>query len=813
MKYHLSRNGKTLGTFFVEDLQRMLETGELDGTEFVWREGTDGWLPVRTLQKPGPVPPPIPPRPRNLPQRNFPHRSGTAARWAVGMIVIAGLATTLLLGWAGYSWFQAVWHRLPVTARSAENRPAAMEAASKPVSVSTHSTTMADARKREREFREHEFLEGFQQRGEHNPKSDDLVLSLIQQWAKADPDIESETNLPALRAAGNRLATDPDCTDPLALTVAALTSTELHEANHRLERALKEFENSKHRAFPKFFATVTLANKLVAARDDRISQLDDLALNQLKQAFTDGSLRPEDEAELGEIMVNDWGAKIFQRRGDEIVKLVEGQEKRLPWLALTLRGENEINKAWAARGGGYADSVTSRGWQGFNEHLANAREALTKAWELKPELPLAPCRLITVSLGDGDITEMRHWFDQTTMAQIDYAPAWKEMRWGLRPRWYGNRDAMLAFGVTALNTRRFDSDAPKMFFDSVMDIDGEFGHQGVNTIYQAPDIWPHLKDMFEGYIATVKDVNERDDWRTQYAVVAYLNGQDELAAKQLAVMNWQPHKAQLTGWGRDVSLMTKHVRAYAGAMRPQLQEAAQASRANGNRDIDSTLASYDRIMTNPQADAATVDYVHEREASLRLAKQFRTGNWFDFLPVDTNFCGWNIVRGQFTVEPDGSLEVKSDENGHMIYARMPVRADFEIRGEYVVESSTTKAFQGGLIMGLPEFETYNWYAFRMKRDDDEGDVVSFSQHWTTRQLMAHLALNPTTNSFYFRFQKGLVTASVNGHEVFKDAQPPEDTDVNMNGAFLGLGAFNHSDITTIRYRNVQVRSLSPATAR
>ncbi|MDR3457614.1 MAG: DUF4339 domain-containing protein [Verrucomicrobiae bacterium] len=808
MKYHLSRNGKTQGTFFVEELRRMLDTGELDGTEFVWREGTEGWLPVRTVLKLEPVPPPIPPRLGNQRPRDFSHRSGTAARWAVGVIVTAGLAAMLLLGGAGYRWIQASWQRVPVAARSAGNRPAAMVAASKPVSTGARTTTAADARNREREFREREFLEGFQQRGEHNPQSDSLAPSLIQQWAKAEPDIDSDTNLPALRAAGNRLAADPDCTDPLALTVAAVTSTELHEANHRLERALKGFENSKHRAFPKFFNAVTLANKLVVAREDRISQLDSLALDQLKQAFTDGSLRPEDEAELGEIMVNGWGAKFFQRQADEIVKLVESQAKPRPWLALTLRGENEINKAWAARGTGYANAVTSAGWQGFNEHLANARAALTKAWKLNPELPLAPCLLITVSLGDSDITEMRHWFDQTTMAQIDYAPAWKEMRWGLRPRWYGDRAAMLAFGVTALNTRRFDSDAPKMFFDSVRDIDREFGHEGVNTIYQAPDIWPRMKEMFEGYIATVKDVNERDDWRTQFAVVAYLNGQNELAAGQLEAMNWQPHKAQLTGWGRDVSLLTKHVRAYAGAMRPQLQQAAQAS-----RDIDSSQASYDQILANPQADAATLDYAHEREASLRLMKQFRTGNWFDFLPVDTNFCGWNVVRGRFTVEPDGSLEVKSDENGHLIYARMPVRTGFEMRGEYVVESSTTKAFQGGLIMGLPEFETYNWYAFRVKRNDDEGDVVSFSQHWTTRQLAVHLALNPTTNSFYFRFQKGLVTASVNGHEVFKDAPPPKDTDVDMRGAFLGLGAFNDSNLTAIRYRNVQLRSLSAAPAR
>jgi hypothetical protein len=801
MKYHLSRNGKPLGIFSLEEIQRLQDTGQLDGSEFVWREGMANWQPAATVLK-------TTTEKFIETEGGYSNRTRSIVLSLAACVLIASVGAIIWFAWNGTKRLSSIQRTLSSSGLAAP-RTAAWEAASKPVIMGTNSATEAEAWKREWAFRDRQFVEDYQERGERNPQSDDRALRLIKLWADklVDSD-DTDTNLPAIRALGNELAADSAFTDPLALTITAVTSAELHEGNLRLERAVKGFANSKHRAFPKFFATVHLADKLIDGRETRVPQLDSQSIIYFEQALTDGSLRPEDQAELGEILVNEWGKNFFERNADSVVKLVEKQGKPFEWLALTLRGENEIKKAWAARGGGYRDSVSANGWEGFSDHLAKAREALTQAWQLKPELPLAPCRMIYVSLGDADITEMRLWFDRTVAAQIDYTRAWSDMRWGLRPRWYGDRASMLAFGITALNTHRFDTCVPRVFSEAMEDIRSEYGSQSGGYIYRDTDIWPHLQEMYEGYIAADIDPYTRDDWRTSYAVIAYLTRQYELAAKQLAPMNWQPHAAQLTGWGYDLSLMVDHVRAVTGPLKSELVRAGQATGRSHGTNTDAVIALYDQIATNPQADAATVTYARERAATLKLAEQFRTGNWMNFLPADTNFFGWHVVRGQFTVKPDGSLEVKSDENGHIIYARMPVRTDFEMRGEYVVESSTTKAFQGGLVMGFPEFETYNWYAFRVKRNDFEGDVASFSQHWTTRQITQRIDMNPVTNSFDFKFQNGVVTASVNGHEVFKDASPPANDYVSTNRMWLGLGAFNDSNITTIRYRNVQVRSLS-----
>ena len=111
-------------------------------------------------------------------------------------------------------------------------------------------------------------------------------------------------------------------------------------------------------------------------------------------------------------------------------------------------------------------------------------------------------------------------------------------------------------------------------------------------------------------------------------------------------------------------------------------------------------------------------------------------------------------------------------------------------------------------MGVPQDETYNWYAFRIKRNSDEGDVASFSQHWSKRQILSPLSkLDGHSNAFDFRFQHGRASATVNGQEVFKEVEPPKNTYVTTNEFLVGLGAFNDSNATVLRYHDLEIRNL------
>ena len=799
MNYHLNHNGQDLGIFPLSELRQRRAAGELTGAEFVWCEGMAGWQTLEFILQQS-TPPKV--APASAPKSNS--NRIIAAVLAVGAVlfILAGISTALVL--------KRVMHRAQaaVAAEGESSEPAsgsasAMEAASRPVETNPETYTVKQVTERNRDFRVRQYVEGYRERGERNPATDALALGYLENWIADNYGGPVNTNLPQLAILGNQLATNAACTDPLVLTAVAVESVELHESIQRLERAVRGFENSKHLGYPKFYATVMLRNKLIQNRNERIPVLDALAVQRLKEALADGSITAADQDTIGEILISGWANNFFERNGDAVVAAVVERGKPLAWLALVLGGELEINNAWRARGTGYAGSVSEAGWKGFSEHLGEARKQLTKAWQMRRTAPLAACRMMTVALGDSDIGEMRLWFDRTVAAQVDYAGAWNEMRWGLRPRWYGTPGAMLAFGATAVNTHRFDTDVPRKLFDVIADLETELNLPAGQHIYGRADVWPQVQEMYEGYVAATTDETQRG-WRSTYAVVAYLAGKNDIACQQLAALNWAPNYGSLTGWGRDLSLLGPEMAARTSDQATQVAQ-AEAQRQTG--DLAGALKLYQEIPATNLSPAAQI-FVGERLASLTMESRLQAGEWVNFLPTTTNLTGWQVERGQCRLLPDGALEVQSDQNGHLLYSRVRMSTDFEVTGKFEVVRSSDQAFQAGLALGLPQWETQNWLAFRIKRNANEGDVASVSRHWTVKQILSPLPLDARMNSFLFRFQDGKVTASINGHEVFRNVAPPKNSLLATDDFRLGLGAFNDSNATTIRYANLQVRQLS-----
>ena len=66
---------------------------------------------------------------------------------------------------------------------------------------------------------------------------------------------------------------------------------------------------------------------------------------------------------------------------------------------------------------------------------------------------------------------------------------------------------------------------------------------------------------------------------------------------------------------------------------------------------------------------------------MRLEQRLQQGGWVDYLPAGTNDPLWVFAIGQCERQPDGSLQVRSDKNGHLLYCRARVGMDFEARGE------------------------------------------------------------------------------------------------------------------------------------
>jgi len=122
--------------------------------------------------------------------------------------------------------------------------------------------------------------------------------------------------------------------------------------------------------------------------------------------------------------------------------------------------------------------------------------------------------------------------------------------------------------------------------------------------------------------------------------------------------------------------------------------------------------------------------------------------------------------------------------------------------------SANKTFQAGLVMGLPDLDSKEWYGFRVKRHETEGDVVCLDCAWgEEHQSVVRVALDDDTNSFTFALREGKLTASVNGRQIFYHGTLPRQIQAPENAYLLGLGAFGAGDDTVIRYRAVQLREL------
>jgi hypothetical protein len=802
MNYRLRRRGENLGVFSLEELRRRRDAGELSGGEYVQSEGASDWQPLDWVLQHGYRALPSPPA--SAVSTGGPNQTFIWVAIVVGVVVC--VAAVALFGvWVGR--FQQHYLSILNQSRGAysQSRPQAVAAASKPIVWTTNTLTEADAQKRGKEFVTRQWLDGYEQRARRNAEDDNEIIQFLRTWIDYNYDGPQATNSTSLGPMAEKLAADTNCTDPLVLTIVALNSIELHEAVRRLERAVNTFPDSDHKAYPRFYATLMLAS-YENNQPDRVRKLDSSALVLFQKCFADGSFLPKNQQVIAELLVNASGYDFFYRNAAAVCQIAHEAGPHFKWLALVLDGEDHIMEAWRARGSGSAGTVTQQGWEGFNKHLALARKSLTEAWRLEPDFPLAPCRMIYVSLGDSDITEMRLWFDRTVADQIDYPEAWSEMRWGLRPRWYGNEKAMLAFGVTALNTGRFDTDVPRKLFDSISDIESEMDLAPGQYIYGRTDIWPNLQRMYEGYIAACQQSHSRilDGWRSTYAVVAYFAGNYGVASNQLAALDWKPWPGNLTRWGTDLSLMPLEVAARTGPLGDKIAGAETSYHAG---DTTGALQKYTALSSATNADKRTREFIRCRLAALKVEQQLQTGQWVNFLPTGTNDPDWVVSRGEIRRLADGALEVKSGPAGHFLYSRARVGPNFEVKGEFEVVHSSTKSFQAGLVMGTPDLGSYEWDAFRIKRNSFEGDVACFARGWTPRQIVRHIVLNSVLNSFDFRFQNGRVSASVNGSPVFQDDKPPAAIDTPADDFLLGLGAFNDSNDTVIRYRNVQVRKL------
>jgi hypothetical protein len=821
MIYHLSGGGADLGQFTLEELRTKRRAGLLTGAEFVWREEMPDWVALDTLlaveaSRSGPPP---------VPSWAAKRKSNPAAIWSIVaavvacVVLVAVMARPFMIG-LRQGLRQASRTPRPLAGQEPQAQTQVETQTAPELAEATNAVALAsrpavgnanfNLARADREFRERQWVEGYKTRGKRDTKCDAEALRFLQTWLARNFGEAVDPNLPSTAEWADKLAADPACVDPLVLAVAGFVCPERMAAGERLDRALSGFPNSAHWGYPKLYAAVHQSGHF-ANNSARRNELDEASLKYLQETLSDGSLRPDDQVQMAVVFLDGWAAGFFNRNAPAICQILTNSGKAFPWLSLMLAGQEEVRQAWQARGGGYVNTVSEAGWRGFADGLAAARRSFESAWRLRPDLPYAADRMIYVSLGDSGLPEMRQWFDRAVAAQFDYGPSWSNMRWGLRPRWHGDLDSMLAFGVMALNTRRFDTDVPRKFMDTVGDISSELGVKPGVHIYDRPEIWPRVREMYEGYIAYIATRTNAADvagWRSSYAAVAYLAGQYGVSRTQLERLEWKPARRNLTGWWVDLSLMPEEVAARTG---DQGSVVTRAEAASDRGALDEAEKLYHQVADTTGADERTKVFSQARLATLRVEKKLRAGEWVDFLPDSDDHPEWMYSWGKASRQPDGALEVEAGPEGHFLFSRAPVSPNFEVEGEFELVSSSTPDFQAGLIMGMPDcdsrLESHEWYSFRIKSNRFEGQAATFSAGWSLPQIRRKAAVNRARNTFSFQLRNGVATAAVNGQNVMSNTKPQRNISVGEGKFRLGLGAYNDRNRAVVRYRHVRVRLL------
>jgi hypothetical protein len=112
-----------------------------------------------------------------------------------------------------------------------------------------------------------------------------------------------------------------------------------------------------------------------------------------------------------------------------------------------LRGEFLVSYAWDARGGGAGATVGETAFKLFEERLEAAEKELTAAFNLDPDRPQAPTRMIAVCMGRGHSRAvMEKWFARAMTADPDNARACSAKLLYLAPKWHGAPDRSEAIG-------------------------------------------------------------------------------------------------------------------------------------------------------------------------------------------------------------------------------------------------------------------------------------------------------------------------------------------------------------------------------
>jgi hypothetical protein len=180
--------------------------------------------------------------------------------------------------------------------------------------------------------------------------------------------------------------------------------------------------------------------------------------------------------------------------------------------------------AWVARGNGMANTVTSEGWQLFNERIQESLNVLNAAANLHERCPQWYSEMMIVGLAQSsDEAKMREVFEQGIQFEPEYFRLYKQMANYLLPKWDGKPGDAVAFATSAAD-RVGGEQGDEIYFHIAVSV---IGKNGRNFGVKEMD-WPRIQ---RGYQAITAQYGTTGRLKNKMAWFAY-KFHDAAAARQ-----------------------------------------------------------------------------------------------------------------------------------------------------------------------------------------------------------------------------------------------------------------------------------------
>lgn len=496
---------------------------------------------------------------------------------------------------------------------------------------------------------------------------------------------------------------------------------------------------------------------------------------------------------------------FFQSLHERVAQEVSKTDSAKPWVKKWIEGEHCLAKAWEARGGGYANSVSDDGFAVFHHESEKARRLLEEAWQLGPQDPSPAVTLIYSSLSMGKqkaLPHMRRWFDEVLKLQVDAPEAAQQFLWGLRPRWFGSHEQMQEFGLACADTGRHDSGLPWVLLQAHRDCASEWDVPAEYFKAIHTHCYNSLHAVFEG----AENEPKREAWRsvdrTHAAIFHFKCGRHEEALKWLKKLNFKPNPSVIEDWGDvDVDLLLGKTAAFAngesGAKLRQAENAETNFQSGQAFDIYSEVLKAD----GGKLSAAGRQYLESRAAITKIEKELINGRPASLLP-DGAFSAWTRQGGGWKIQ-EGTLTHWGEEKISMATCEARVGPSFTVEGDIEV-TEPGKSSLVWVAYGYPERQdTERYVTLRFAYDD--GKVLALLSNAMGRPLEnPEIKVEPR---FHFKLVGSAAGMSlfVNDKPVFENVPTPEKF-VKERYSQMAVGAATKSDKTRVKIHSLTVRS-------